>query len=106
MSSPNNSSLLTPIEVWPWTSFHSPSSRRNTPVLRKGIGVLSGSRNEALRSITQPTLKSGKRAPRKRGDPRSHERCQGTLELLEAEEPFYRAKPLRGEPLRSEPRTG
>jgi hypothetical protein len=44
-------------------------------------------------------LKDGKRAPRK-GGPRSHERCQGTLELVEGEEPFYRAKPLRGEPLR------
>ena len=30
----------------------------NTPVLRKGICVLLGSRNEALRSITQPTLPS------------------------------------------------
>ena len=57
-SSPNNSSFLTPIEVWPWTSFHSPSSQRNTTVFRKGISVPSGNPNEASRSITQPTLPS------------------------------------------------
>jgi hypothetical protein len=68
------------------------------PASSLGASLVNGQKVAGLVSPADVVgnIKSAKRASHKRGDLRSHERCQSNSELVEGEGPLYRARPHRG----------